>query len=238
MALHGLEPEELNILNPLEIMIFIPLFDQIVYPFMENHDWDISPTSRIKYGMYIASLSFAASSVLEVYIQSQPPSSVHVAWQVPQITIITIAEIFVNVTGLEFAYAQAPDNMQVLILALYLSMTSMGDVLGAALYSSVFTFLNLKIVLAVCATLMLLNTLIFMRVSARWSPYERTDCPRSSQEDHAEFGGGEVEMQTTRPKSAMSTMASEAAGEGAATCDNQRRDALHDVPYDEHALVV
>jgi len=192
MALHGLEPEELNVINPAEILLFIPLFDQIIYPWMQRRNIDISPIARMKYGMFLASLSFAISSVLERIIQTQPPSSVHIAWQIPQLTILTVAEIFVNVTGLEFAYAQAPENMQALILALYLCMQSIGDVFGAVLYSSVFTYLNMAVVLGICAALMLLNLVGFSIVSAGWTPYQRNDTSANSGGDSGD--NAEIEM--------------------------------------------
>jgi dipeptide/tripeptide permease len=106
MALHGLAPEQLNMLNPLEIMIFIPLFDRVIYPSMEERKWNIPPLRRMGWGMVLASLSFIVSGVLEQVIEMSPTSSVHVLWQVPQITILSVGEIFLSVTGLEVSTRQ------------------------------------------------------------------------------------------------------------------------------------
>jgi dipeptide/tripeptide permease len=171
MALHGLEPEQLNVLNPIGILMFIPLFDQIIYPFLENTGWNIAPLRRMQWGMLLMSVSFCLSGLLEGYIQQQPPSSVHVAWQIPQITIITAAEILLSVTGLEFSYAQAPQNMQAFMLAIYLFMTAVGDFFGAILYSSAFSNLNLITVMNICALLMLVNLGLFSLVARRWKPF-------------------------------------------------------------------
>lgn len=36
------------------------------------------------------------------------PNEVHMLWQVPQICLISLAEVLISVTGLEFSYSQAP----------------------------------------------------------------------------------------------------------------------------------
>mmetsp|Transcript_25850 Transcript_25850/g.29594 ORF Transcript_25850/g.29594 Transcript_25850/m.29594 type:complete len:133 (-) Transcript_25850:1078-1476(-) len=88
---HGLEPEQSGFLNPMEIMILIPLFDQIIYPWLDSKGYNIQPLRRMQYGMFLAAVAFFASTLLEFSIQRQPANSISVAWQIPQITILTIA---------------------------------------------------------------------------------------------------------------------------------------------------
>lgn len=40
------------------------------------------------------------------------PNTINIMWQVPQFIIITVSEVLVSVTGLEFAYTQAPPAMK------------------------------------------------------------------------------------------------------------------------------
>jgi proton-dependent oligopeptide transporter, POT family len=174
MNLHGLEPEQLQFLNPLEIMIFIPLFDRKIYPWLERRGFDVHPLRRMEYGMLLTAISFAISTVLELIIQDHGPLSVSVVWQVPQITVLTIAEILLNVTGLEFAYSQAPANMQTFILSLYLFMTAIGDGLGALLYGSIFEHLSSTTAMLLCAVFMIFNMFCFGLVARRWKPYYLT----------------------------------------------------------------
>jgi dipeptide/tripeptide permease len=172
LKLHGLQPEQLQFLNPLEIMVFIPLFDQLVYPCLSRRGIDIQPLRRIEYGMGLTVISFLASAMLEYFIHTEPPNTVSLGWQIPQITIITAGEILVNVTGLEFAYSQSPGNMQALILAIYLFMTAIGDGLAALLFATVFSRLNTSVTMVVCAIVMMLNMLLFHIVARRWTPYK------------------------------------------------------------------
>ena len=51
--------------------------------------------------MFHAAVAFFASALLDYSIQQGPPNSVSLTWQIPQITILTVAEILLNVTGLE-----------------------------------------------------------------------------------------------------------------------------------------
>jgi len=95
-----------------------------------------------------------------------------VLWQVPQITVLTVAEIFLNVTGLKFAYSQAPPNMQAFIVSLYLFMTAIGDGLGALLYGSIFAYLSMTTTMIICAVCMLLNMFCFSMVAKSWKPFD------------------------------------------------------------------
>ena len=135
--------------------------------------------------MFLTAVSFCASAYLEHCIQRQPQErSVSVAWQIPQITLLTVAEILLNVTGLEFAYSQAPPAMQTLILALYLFTTTLGDALGALLYSTVFASMDGVLSIVLCALCMLANLACFARVASTWAPYKRASLVT------AEGGGG------------------------------------------------
>lgn len=152
-------------------MIFIPLFDQKIYPWLEQHGFNIQPLHRMEYGMFLTAVSFFISAILEYQIQKQPAMSVSVLWQFPQITLLTIGEILLNVTGLEFAYSQAPPNMQALVLALFLFTTAIGDGIAALLYGSVFAALSNGTAMVVCAVCMLINMFFFARVGRRWTPF-------------------------------------------------------------------
>jgi POT family proton-dependent oligopeptide transporter len=54
---------------------------------------------------------------------------VHVGWQLIPYLIITLSEVMVSITGLEFAYTQAPKRMKSVIMGFWLLAVAVGDLL-------------------------------------------------------------------------------------------------------------
>lgn len=59
--------------------------------------------------------------------QVVPGNQVSLAFQLPQYVIITSGEILFSVTGLEFAYSQAPRSMKAVLQAAWLLTTAVGQ---------------------------------------------------------------------------------------------------------------
>ncbi|XP_068184513.1 solute carrier family 15 member 1 [Antennarius striatus] len=81
------------------------------------------------YSVFIPStLVFGPScqdSITEIeYIK---PNSVHIALQIPQYFFITAGEVMFSVTGLEFSYSQAPNNMKAVLQAGWLLTVAVGN---------------------------------------------------------------------------------------------------------------
>nr|XP_046259451.1 solute carrier family 15 member 1 [Scatophagus argus] len=55
------------------------------------------------------------------------PNSVHIALQIPQYFFITAGEVMFSVTGLEFSYSQAPNNMKAVLQAGWLFTVAIGN---------------------------------------------------------------------------------------------------------------
>ena len=78
--------------------------------------------------MVCAAVSFIMAALLEIYLTTPSHDCrgrVNILWQLPQYLFIAIAEVLVSVTGLEFAYSQAPTNMRSLSLSLFYISTSL-----------------------------------------------------------------------------------------------------------------
>mmetsp|Transcript_27968 Transcript_27968/g.80825 ORF Transcript_27968/g.80825 Transcript_27968/m.80825 type:complete len:726 (-) Transcript_27968:228-2405(-) len=168
MGLHGYQPEQLNIINPIEIMVLVPLFEKMIYPYLESRRFRVTHVRRMAVGMFLTSISFVVSGLLESAIETRNQAGgekISVFWQLPQITILACAEILVSVTGLEYSYSSSPESMKAFVLALYLLTTSIGDLLGGVLYSSVFALLDRAITLHMCAGMMILNLVVFIGVA-------------------------------------------------------------------------
>ena len=64
-------------------------------------------------GMVCVALSFLFACLLQLYITEPLVScrgGVSILWQIPQLLLVSFAEVLVAVTGLEFAYSQSPSE--------------------------------------------------------------------------------------------------------------------------------
>mmetsp|Transcript_29417 Transcript_29417/g.45139 ORF Transcript_29417/g.45139 Transcript_29417/m.45139 type:complete len:469 (-) Transcript_29417:50-1456(-) len=201
MDLHGLQPEQMNLVNPILIMMFIPLFDRSIYPTLEGRGWNIAPLRRMGLGMVFCAIGFFTSAHLENMIRTheeQGLEKIHVFWQLPQITIVTVAEILLSVTGLEFAYATSPERMKAFLLSVYLLTVAIGDFFGGVLYSSVFRSLDRATVMNICAIIMLGNFCLFCCMAKWWERCEAEKNLEKVQLNRAMQKGTEVAKLTGR----------------------------------------
>jgi dipeptide/tripeptide permease len=131
MHLHGLPNDMLPTLNPLTIILLIPLMDRIIYPFLRTHyHLALTPTTRISLGFLVAALAMAYAGGLQIAIYRAPSNSIHIAYQTPAYVLIAVSEILASITGLEVAYAKAPENMKSFIMSLFLLTSAGGSALG------------------------------------------------------------------------------------------------------------
>jgi POT family proton-dependent oligopeptide transporter len=101
------QPSQVAALNPAMVMLLIPFVSNVMYPGIEKLGFKATPLRRMTLGMLIAALSFVAVALIQHRIDAQGPGTVTIAWQLIPYLVITLAEVLVSVTGLEFAYTQA-----------------------------------------------------------------------------------------------------------------------------------
>jgi POT family proton-dependent oligopeptide transporter len=65
--------------------------------------------------------------------ETKLPNNVHIAVQTPAYVFIGLAEIFISVTGLEYAYTKAPPSMKSFVQSIYLFTNALGSALNEAL---------------------------------------------------------------------------------------------------------
>eukprot|EP00092_Neocalanus_flemingeri_P016171 GFUD01017503.1.p1 GENE.GFUD01017503.1~~GFUD01017503.1.p1 ORF type:complete len:575 (-),score=146.79 GFUD01017503.1:38-1528(-) len=159
-------PEQLQFINPALILILVPIFDKAIYPLLAKWNILVKPLQRMTVGLYITAVAFGISGVLDLVIQSQDKHSVHRLWQFPQYLVMTIAEILISITGLEFAYNQAPASMKSIIQAFWLLSIGVGNLMDALQAfivgpdnraSEIFLFTRLMILGAIIFTFMAWN---------------------------------------------------------------------------------
>jgi POT family proton-dependent oligopeptide transporter len=126
MALHGTPNDLLQNLNPIALIIFIPLLDceychpnlfehkltkaVVVYPLLRRYKINFRPELKVTAGFFMAAVSMVYACVLQHYIYKSPPNSIHVWIQAPIYLLVGFSEAFVVITGLEIAYTKAPER--------------------------------------------------------------------------------------------------------------------------------
>jgi POT family proton-dependent oligopeptide transporter len=118
-------PEQVQAINPILILLFIPIFDLVLYPAIEKTGISLTPLRKIGTGFVLMILTF----ILIAYIQTRLDREIttNIAWQLLAYVILTASEVMVSVTGLEFAYTQAPKSMKSTIMAFWFLTVSAGN---------------------------------------------------------------------------------------------------------------
>ncbi len=119
--------------NPLLVMIVIPVLNLLVYAPVRARGIEIRPLQKMTAGMFLAAAAFAAAAVLQEAIQAAGNGVIHGLWQIIPYCIMTVAEVLVSITGLEFAYTQAPRAMKSTIMSFWLLCVTLGNLLVAFL---------------------------------------------------------------------------------------------------------
>ena len=157
-------PAQIAALNPLLVMIIIPLLNVLVYNPLERAGRPLKPLHRMSIGMFIAAISFVAVALIQARIDSVGPGNLPVLWQLLPYALITVAEVLISITGLEFAYTQAPRSMKSTIMGFWLLCVTFGNVLVAFL--APLQSLSLETFFWVFAGLMTIAALLFTLLAA------------------------------------------------------------------------
>ncbi|XP_078233109.1 solute carrier family 15 member 2 isoform X3 [Pogona vitticeps] len=64
-----LQPDQMQFLNPLLILVFIPVFDFGLYPFVNLCKLNFTPIKKMATGMILAAIAFAAAAIVELKIE-------------------------------------------------------------------------------------------------------------------------------------------------------------------------
>ena len=125
-------PSQIQSINPIMIMIFIPVFNGIkainfpgIYGLV-NRVWTLTPLRKIGIGFFLTVPAFLLPAWIEAQLDAGV--SINIAWQLGAYVIMTAAEVFVSITCLEFSYTQAPKKMKSLVMACFLLSVSLGNV--------------------------------------------------------------------------------------------------------------
>jgi POT family proton-dependent oligopeptide transporter len=119
------EPSQMQALNPLLVMLLIPFNNLVLYPRLRKRGIEPTALRRMTAGIALSGLSWIAAGSLQLALDAGTPLSV--AWQILPYALLTLGEVLVSATGLEFAYSQAPAPMKGAILAFWSLCVTVGN---------------------------------------------------------------------------------------------------------------
>lgn len=122
------QPTQIVSLNPLLIMLLIPVFTYVIYPAI-NKIFPLTALRKIGIGLFVAAGSFTVNALIEGRIVAG--ATPNVGWLVLAYVILTSAEIMVSITCLEFSYTQAPKRMKSFIMAVFFLSITLGNAFTA-----------------------------------------------------------------------------------------------------------
>jgi len=136
----------LNIFDIAPVLVFVPLVERALLPYIEKNNIKFGVIKRMAIGFFLSTLSALMAFLLEIWrqttidegdtiIQDIGDSNIVVAnlsvlFQIPQFFFIGLSEVFAVVAGIEFVYDQAPQNLKSLLSAASILMLSLGSFFG------------------------------------------------------------------------------------------------------------
>jgi len=152
MITHGVPNDVLSNLDPLVLLLFIPICDLFIYPGLRRMGIKFTALKKITLGFFTGAAAMVWAAVVQHYIYKTNPcgyeaatctdgagnpltSNLSVWIQTGSYVLIAVSEILASITGLEYAFTKAPKNMRSLVMSVFLFMIAVASALGEAFTS-------------------------------------------------------------------------------------------------------
>ncbi|WP_454803000.1 POT-type proton-dependent oligopeptide transporter [Mucilaginibacter phyllosphaerae] len=122
-------PGQLSTFNTIFLLMFIPLFNYVIYPWFDTRGLKTTPLRRLGTGLVLTALSFVVIGVIHTSLDNGGSPSIW--WQVFAFLILSAAEVLVSITGLEYAYTHSPKSMKSTMTGIWFLVVSFGNLITA-----------------------------------------------------------------------------------------------------------
>ncbi|MBL7825829.1 MAG: hypothetical protein JNJ57_04305 [Saprospiraceae bacterium] len=128
------QAEQISFVNAAFILLFIPLFSFVIFPYLNKIGLRVTPLRKIGAGLVLTGLSFVIVAMVQGWIDAG--ERININWQIFAFVVLTAGEVLISITGLEYAYTQSPPTMKSTIMACWLITVTLGNVLVSVVQTS------------------------------------------------------------------------------------------------------
>ncbi len=143
------QPAQMQALNPALVMVLIPFNNLVLYPWLRRRGWEPTSLRKMTVGIAFAGFAWIAAGVIQLVMDDGARFSIladaatfanpakdlvvdtsdriSIMWQILPYILLTLGEVLVSATGLEFAYSQAPLAMKGVIMSFWNLTTTVGN---------------------------------------------------------------------------------------------------------------
>ncbi len=121
---------QLQALNPFLVMLFIPFNQQVLFPLLTKRlGVELTPLRKMGAGIALSGVAWVLVALLQVRVEALHSEGlkVPVLWQMLPYTFLTMGEVLVSATGLEFAYSQAPFRLKGAVASFWYLAVTIGN---------------------------------------------------------------------------------------------------------------
>ena len=120
---------QVSTVNTIFLLLFIPIFNYLVYPWFDKIGLKTTPLRRLGVGLVLTALSFVVIAFIHTSIDAGASPSIW--WQILAYMILSAAEVLVSITGLEYAYTHSPKSMKSTMNGIWFLVVSAGNLITA-----------------------------------------------------------------------------------------------------------
>ena len=119
------QSSQMQALNPLLVMLLIPFNNLVLFPALRRSGIAVTALRRMTAGIAFSGISWVIVGAMQVVLDGGNAFSI--VWQVLPYAFLTLGEVLVSATGLEFAYSQAPQAMKGVLMSFWLLSVTVGN---------------------------------------------------------------------------------------------------------------
>jgi POT family proton-dependent oligopeptide transporter len=119
------QSSQMQALNPLLVMLLIPFNNLVLFPALTRAGFAVTALRRMTAGIAFSGVAWVIVGVMQLVLDGG--NAFTITWQILPYAFLTLGEVLVSATGLEFAYSQAPQAMKGALMSFWLLSVTIGN---------------------------------------------------------------------------------------------------------------